>query len=65
MEDQFSHFSMFHIPTKFEIINHEQQFEKAVKYTAIQGIFLQIEAKFFLKNAWLPLILFLDSNNPC
>ena len=37
----------------------------AVKYKAMYGILLQIEALLSLKNAWLPQIFFLDAKNTC
>ena len=36
-----------------------------VKYKAMDGVFLQIEALLSLKNAWLTQIFFLDTKGTC
>ena len=37
----------------------------AVKYKAMYGVLLQIEALLSLKNAWLPQLFFLDAKSTC
>ena len=39
--------------------------KKAVKYKAVFGVFLQIEALLSLKNAWLPQIFVWGTKSTC
>ena len=47
-----------------EIIK-QQLFSKVVKYKEMCGVSFQIEAFLALKNAWLPLIFYLDTKSTC
>ena len=43
--------------------NKQQKFKKPVKYKAMYGVILHIEALISLKNTWLPPIIFSDTKS--
>ena len=53
------------LTTHFLEIIKQQLFQKAVKYKAMYGVFIQIEVSLSLKNVWLPQIFFLNTKSSC